>query len=237
MKNAVQKIILILFIIIVAVSAGSSMTLAQFMDEESSNHCLSEGALNLMLNNTFTTSLIFPCGTQLGKFDDEFLRDKNVITSKEEQLQRIKNIVTFGQGQFQIIKNTGTINGKLDIAIDNLTIGGPEEAAQIAVWINKNEDRVFDQGTDISLKSNGMFVTDNNNGNMYFDTIKNYSNKKWSAVIGNMHRGDKYKVNFLWKIPIDDIDNIIHIIIGNHFGFNRFTRFEIHYTLKDMNAP
>jgi len=242
MKNAVQKIILLLFILIVAVPAGSSITFAHFIgahfvDEESSNHSLSEGTLNLVLNNTFTTFLIFPCNIQLKNFDDELLRDKNVTTSKEELLQGIKNSVTFDQGEFQIIKNNGTTNGKLDIAIDNFTINGPTEAAQMAVWINKNEDGIFDQGTDISLKSNGMFVTDNNNGNMYFDTIKNYNNKKWSAVVGNMHRGDKYKVNFLWKIPIDDIDNILHGLIGNRFGFDRFTRFEIHYILQDINVP
>ena len=55
------------------------------------------------------------------------------------ELYRIKNIVTFDQRQSQIIKNSGTTHGKLDIAINNLTIGDPTEAAQMAVWINKNE--------------------------------------------------------------------------------------------------
>ena len=80
-----KKIILTLFIIIIAVFVGSSTTLAQFMDEESSNHNLQEGTLNLALNNTFTTSLIFPCNFQLEKFDDESLKFKNVTTYRTIQ--------------------------------------------------------------------------------------------------------------------------------------------------------
>jgi predicted ribosomally synthesized peptide with SipW-like signal peptide len=226
-----NKMILSLLIFsVIAIVVGTTPTLAYFQDTKTStDNSLNAETLNLSLTNTpFTTNVAFPYSIQLENFDNKF--------------PIIKNVGTFNGQQYQIIKNVGTLDGKLDIAIDNLKngdLGNPSESTQMAIWIDKNKDGIFDQSTDISLKSNEKAVTDNNNSNMYFDTINNYNNKKWSAVVRNMHAGDEYKVIISWKLPIiiDNMDNIVHMVHGDCVGFNNYTRFDIHYTLSQFEAP
>jgi len=121
-----------------------------------------------------------------------------------------------------ILKNVGSLDGELDVAMGmvanyactNTTYGkhdGTEHCttaagalganAQMALYIDVNQDGGYDNGTDIGLKSDTTIYT---TGSLVYDAIDNYGGKTWNP--GNngvvaMTTGAEYNFVIDWKIP------------------------------------
>jgi predicted ribosomally synthesized peptide with SipW-like signal peptide len=125
----------------------------------------------------------------------------------------------------QTIINEGSLAGELDIAVSAITNteGTPLEfevapqgdgelggVARMALWLDLDADGVFDEGTDISLKSDGTRATDDNTDAYYYDTIDSYGGETWDAIVATMDPDDEYDLVIRWEIPLGAIvDNTI----------------------------
>lgn len=119
---------------------------------------------------------------------------------------------------YATISNSGssTIAGELDIASGNVTntesvgateyeadvIGGAGNGelganAEIAPWLDLNEDGVFDGGSDIALKSDGTTST----AALQWDTVDNFASQTWNAVIASMAISASERFYIDWRIP------------------------------------
>lgn len=188
-----KMLLSVLIIGVVSLLAGSA-TWAYFQDTETSDdNNLTAGTLDLTLTNAPFT-----------------------LTDKEPG-----DLGT----ETQTIINEGSIAGELDIAVSAITNteGTPLEfevapqgdgelggVARMALWLDLDADGVFDEGTDISLKSDGTIATDDNTDTYYYDTIDSYSGETWDAIVATMDPDDEYDLVIRWEIPFGAIvDNTI----------------------------
>jgi len=121
--------------------------------------------------------------------------------------------------EIAILKNVGSLDGELDIVMGTVTnkacnSGGANDGteycdttgtlganAQMAPYIDVNQDGNYDDGTDIGLKSDGsIYVT----GPLVYGAIDNYSGKTWNPSnngVTTMLAGVEYDFVIDWNIP------------------------------------
>jgi hypothetical protein len=141
-------------------------------------------------------------------------------------LDNLNNVMPGESGsRYVTIGNAGDINGSLDIRITSVIntgglggtryedgIGDLGGVAEIAPWIDLDEDAVFDPGTDLALNSDGSIVS----SAPQWDIVNNYSEKSWNKVLSGMNSVNQIRFYINWRIP-PEAGNEIQ---GDSFSFD-----------------
>jgi hypothetical protein len=126
-------------------------------------------------------------------------------------LDNLNNVMPGESGsRYVTLKNAGSIHGSLDILITSVIntggsggsryedgIGNLGDVAEIAAWIDLDEDAVFDPGLDLALNSNGSVVS----SALQWNIVNNFSEKTWINAIAGMDSGSLSRFYISWRIP------------------------------------
>ncbi|MBU4360847.1 M73 family metallopeptidase [Patescibacteria group bacterium] len=145
----------------------------------------------------------------------------------------------------ETLKNSGSLDAELDITMGTVsnyactdsanggandgteycdaTAGSLGANAQMALYIDVDKDGVYDDGTDIGLKSDGNIYT---TGALIYDILDNYSAKIWNPAVVTMATNDEYGFIINWQIPTGT---------GNEIQGDAL-KFDITFTLEQADA-
>ena len=193
-----KKIIISLSIIAIVAVVSIGITTAYFTDTETSeNNTMAAGTMDLNVNDA----------------------DSSVITMTLNN-KAPGDFGTEPTGGDVTLKNAGSLDGELDIAMGvvtnypctDTTYGKHDETeyctsadgtlganAEIAPYVDVDQDGDYDNGTDIGLKSNGTIYV---SGVLDYDAIDNYSEKVWKNIYTGLmavNAEDDFVID--WQIP------------------------------------
>ena len=166
-------------------------TWAYFSDTEtSSSNQITAGTLDLDLNGGDTNQNILTGLTNKAPGDSgalyaTILNSGSIAGEFEVQTGAVTNT-----------ESTGSTEYEQDV-IGGAGVGELGAVAEIAPWIDLNEDDTFDAGSDIALKSDGTVVTTA----LQWDTVNNFASKEWTAAIASMASAAQERFQISWRIP------------------------------------
>jgi spore coat-associated protein N len=199
-----------------------AFTSGYFSDAEaSSDNTITAGTLDLTVNGgnvdvtAVTISNVAPGDTNVGNLDedDELIPTDRIALVNVGSLPGELNIKVLA---IRNIESTGDTEYEQD--------GGDGELGantQLRLWIDRNNDGIFDDGDDVVLLSDGTFSTAMADFDTAWAMIDDYLDAEWLAG-GNealaMAAAAAFPFVIEWQVPFDgDLSTVDDIDINNSF--------------------
>jgi spore coat-associated protein N len=156
----------------------------------------------------------------------------NGAKNSVKMLDNLNNVMPGESGsRYVTLKNAGSLQGSLDIQISSVIntggaggtryedgIGNLGDVAEIAPWIDLDEDAVFDPGLDIALDYNCSVAS----SALRWNIVNSFSEKSWINVLAGMDSGSQNRFYIAWRIPPE---------AGNEIQGDSIS-FDVNFTLK-----
>lgn len=220
MKKIILSLSIIASVAVIVVGASG----AYFSDTETSeNNTFSAGTMDLDINgdDVATTTIVL---ANLAPGDSG--ADTDTILKNSGSLDAELDIT---MGTVSNYACTDSANGGANDGTEycDATAGSLGANAQMALYIDVDKDGVYDDGTDIGLKSDGTIYT---SGALIYASIDSYDTTTWNP--GNngvtiMATNDEYGFIINWQIPAETTGNEIQ---GDAL------KFDITFTLEQADA-
>jgi hypothetical protein len=128
-------------------------------------------------------------------------------------LDNLNNVMPGESGsRYLTLKNAGSGSGSLDIRITSMIntggsggtryedgIGNLGDVAEIAPWIDQNEDGVFNPSLDLALSSSGLAGA----STLQWTNISSFNEKSWIKVLSGLESGSQVRFYINWRIPAE----------------------------------
>jgi spore coat-associated protein N len=191
-----KKLILLLGALIAVVALLSAGTFAYFQDTEtSSTNSITAGTLDLNINGgnaNYNILTISAANGYPGNSGSAYTLIKNVGSLDAE--------LDIALGAATNTESTGTTEFEADVT-GGAGVGELGGVAKIVVWIDKDKDGAFDNGSDIVLKSDGSTSTASADYTAAPATVNAYASHTYDAVVATMAATDEYRLYINWQIP------------------------------------